>query len=89
MPFVKIPLFIKCMQSGNRKSYFNIIQLPAKKFLTQVLFVRRTAAPINYCASDIRICTPARVSTVGAEEEIYGFTRLWSKYSFTFTRLFT
>jgi len=40
-----------------------------------------------YCASEILSCTPALVLTMGAEEEIYGFTLRWSKYNLMFTRL--
>lgn len=41
----------------------------------------------NYGAREILTCTPALVSIVGAEDETYGFTRRWSKYSFTLMRL--
>lgn len=35
--------------------------------------------PDCYCASDIRICTPARVLVMGGEVEILGIVRRWSK----------
>jgi hypothetical protein len=40
-----------------------------------------------YCASEIRICTPARVVVMGGEVDIFGSTRLCSKYNFKLTRL--
>ena len=41
-----------------------------------------------YCASDMRICTPALVLVVGALDEMYGITFRWSKYNLMFILLF-
>ncbi len=50
------------------ESYCNLIELIILYVLGTVYY------KISYCASDILTCTPALVSMVGGDEEIYGFT---------------